>query len=56
MTLEQAKQYVKTNYTLKKIHETKMYYRFRQYHPRENEEYRTKTLPNGIKLIIGYSK
>lgn len=39
-----------------KVHETKKYLRFRQMDPEMLEEYRTKTLPSGIILVIGQDK
>lgn len=41
-------------FTVYKIDVKRDFYRFRQYNPSIREYYRTKTLPNGIRLIIGY--
>jgi hypothetical protein len=50
--LTQAQDYVvEHNYKVKKVDLTENYYRFRQYTPKD-EEYITKSLPNGVKLII----
>ena len=52
MTLAQAIDYmIQHKFKIKKVDITKHYYRFRQYTPKE-EEYITKSLPNGVKLIV----
>ena len=38
-----------------KVDVTKRYRRYRQYDPTDEERYVTKTLPNRIKLILGYA-
>lgn len=35
-----------------KVHESEKYYRFQQFPPKPNDKYFTKTLSNGIKLVI----
>ena len=42
----------KTSFYGKPVHITKNYYRFRQSKPNPNDYYFTKSLRNGIKLII----
>ena len=61
-TLKQAEEWiVKHNYKLVKVDETPHEWRFRQLSPLylkkiKMDNYRTKTLTNGIMLIIGYER
>ena len=57
-TLSQAKAWIKrNNYKLthygKKVDITPTQFRFRQKSPSSYKKYRTKTLPNNVKLVIG---
>lgn len=40
------------NFKHSKIHTTEQYYRFRQLEPNKSADYKVKTLPNGVKLIL----
>jgi len=41
-------------YKLKKVDETKNFYRFRQFSPKKFDKYYVKDLKNNVKLVIGY--
>lgn len=42
----------KHHYVHYKVDEKSNFRRFRQYNPRDEDVYRTKVLPNGIRLVI----
>lgn len=51
--LNEAIKWVKShNFKVKKIDTTDRFYRFRQYTPKDTDNYITKVLPNGVELII----
>lgn len=54
-SLQQAINYINLHgYKLKKVDETKNFYRFRQFSPKKYDNYYVKDLKNNVKLVIGY--
>ncbi len=54
-SLQQAINYILLHgYKYKKVDKTTNFYRFRQFKPKPGDNYYTKDLHNGVKLIIRY--
>lgn len=54
-SFQQAVNYITQHgYKLKKVDETKNFYRFRQFSPKKFDKYYVKDLKNNVKLVIGY--